>query len=437
MTANAGYHVYNTGDVLTAAQVQYNLQNQTIMWFATTSARDTALTGVLVDGLCAYTPATGAMIYNGTTWIPYAPLTTKGDVYGFSTLPVRVPVGTNGQVLTADSTQASGLNWTGASGATSFTYRYQPGFTPTGFSSNGTTIWIAYGTAGNLASSTDSGVTWTNRTSGFGANAIYFVAYNGGTFVAVGGNGLISTSTDGITWTARTANVSTNALYHVAFLNSQWVAVGAGAAGGTGGVTTSPTGTTWTKRTTPGSTSATLYAVGYGNGYYVAVGTYNSTAAIASTDGITWVTTGLISGANTFTFVYYNGTYWIANTDTGNNTYFTNGLPTGAWTSSSVNRAFYSTNSATTSAFCYVSVYGEYIYYPVTINATSTPVNYLTAIYKSSTAYNATSGTAAYSGSPILVGSLSAGSLNGGVIPYVDPTGKIIIYLNSSIMTSF
>jgi len=46
-----------------------------------------------------------------------SPLTTKGDLYGFSTLDARIPIGTNNQVLTADSAQGLGLKWaTPASG---------------------------------------------------------------------------------------------------------------------------------------------------------------------------------------------------------------------------------------------------------------------------------------------------------------------------------
>ena len=40
-----------------------------------------------------------------------APTTTKGDLSGFSTLQARIPIGTNTQVLTADSTEALGLKW--------------------------------------------------------------------------------------------------------------------------------------------------------------------------------------------------------------------------------------------------------------------------------------------------------------------------------------
>jgi hypothetical protein len=43
------------------------------------------------------------------------PVTTKGDVFTFSTIPTRLGVGANNTVLTADSTAATGLKWAAAS----------------------------------------------------------------------------------------------------------------------------------------------------------------------------------------------------------------------------------------------------------------------------------------------------------------------------------
>ena len=45
-----------------------------------------------------------------------SPLTTKGDLFGFSTVNARIPIGTNNQVLTADSSQTLGLKWATAPG---------------------------------------------------------------------------------------------------------------------------------------------------------------------------------------------------------------------------------------------------------------------------------------------------------------------------------
>jgi len=82
MTANAGYHLYNTGDVLTAAQVQFNLQNQTVMYFATASARTTAIGSVTVEGMVTYIPANGLEYYNGTAWTG---VSNPGDITAVNT----------------------------------------------------------------------------------------------------------------------------------------------------------------------------------------------------------------------------------------------------------------------------------------------------------------------------------------------------------------
>ena len=44
------------------------------------------------------------------------PLTTKGDLFGFDTADARIPVGTNGHILTADSTQSLGVKWAAPAG---------------------------------------------------------------------------------------------------------------------------------------------------------------------------------------------------------------------------------------------------------------------------------------------------------------------------------
>jgi len=82
MTANAGYHLYNTGDVLTAAQVQFNLQNQTVMYFATSAARTTAIGSVTVEGMVTYIPANGLEYYNGTAWTG---VSNPGDITAVNT----------------------------------------------------------------------------------------------------------------------------------------------------------------------------------------------------------------------------------------------------------------------------------------------------------------------------------------------------------------
>ena len=49
-----------------------------------------------------------------TTTADVTPLTTKGDLFTFTTVDARLGVGANGTVLTADSAEATGLKWAAA-----------------------------------------------------------------------------------------------------------------------------------------------------------------------------------------------------------------------------------------------------------------------------------------------------------------------------------
>ena len=50
-------------------------------------------------------------------------LTAKGDIFTYSTHPDVLTVGADGQFLVADSTQATGLNWSAI--ATNFSYEFR------------------------------------------------------------------------------------------------------------------------------------------------------------------------------------------------------------------------------------------------------------------------------------------------------------------------
>ena len=60
------------------------------------------------------------------TWavVDASPLTTKGDVYTYSTGNARLGVGANGLVLTADSTTSTGLSWASGGGGASAVHAF-------------------------------------------------------------------------------------------------------------------------------------------------------------------------------------------------------------------------------------------------------------------------------------------------------------------------
>lgn len=65
----SGYKDFVAGDPLTAAQVDGYLMRQSVMVFASASARDAALSGVLVEGMTCYISDTNlTTTYDGAAW---------------------------------------------------------------------------------------------------------------------------------------------------------------------------------------------------------------------------------------------------------------------------------------------------------------------------------------------------------------------------------
>lgn len=67
--AGAGYKLFVNGNTLSATDLNTYLNQQTIMVFANTGARDSALTGVLSEGMHCYIIGTGRQTYNGSAWV--------------------------------------------------------------------------------------------------------------------------------------------------------------------------------------------------------------------------------------------------------------------------------------------------------------------------------------------------------------------------------
>jgi hypothetical protein len=149
MAAGLGFKTFNTGDVLSAADVNGYLM-QGVLVFADATARDAAITSPQ-EGQFAYTKDNNSLwYYSGSAWVASGAtgdiegvtagvgisgggtsgtvtitnsmataIDAKGDLVvgtGADTFSRLAVGGTNGHVLTVDSTEATGMKWAAAGG---------------------------------------------------------------------------------------------------------------------------------------------------------------------------------------------------------------------------------------------------------------------------------------------------------------------------------
>lgn len=95
-----------------------------------------------------------------------SPLTTKGDIVGFSTVNARVPVGSDTQVLTADSAQTLGVKWaTPTTGTVTSVAATVPGILTISGSPITTTGTLAIGATG-----TSGGIPYFSSSTGLASS---------------------------------------------------------------------------------------------------------------------------------------------------------------------------------------------------------------------------------------------------------------------------
>jgi len=77
--AGAGYKTFNSGDILSASDVNTYLMQQSIPVFATSAARDAAIAAPS-KGMQVYLSSTASLFsYNGTVWLPVAPYSIESS----------------------------------------------------------------------------------------------------------------------------------------------------------------------------------------------------------------------------------------------------------------------------------------------------------------------------------------------------------------------
>jgi len=197
--------------------------------------------------------------------------------------------------------------------------------------------FVAGGTGGKMATSTD-GIRWTTVSDNkLGDYPIYVIAYGNGRFVVSSAFSKMAISTNGTTWTAASNDIFVNQIIitAIAYGNNKFVAVGS-----RGRMATSTDGATWTAVSNNVFSTAfdtSIYTIAYGNNRFVAGGTGGKMAT--STNGTSWtaVDVGRIFGTSTIVEIAYGNGKFVASASDGKLATSTDGT---TWTAVDVSRIF-------------------------------------------------------------------------------------------------
>lgn len=233
---------------------------------------------------------------DGVTWAQQvSPVTNKLSGICYSS-GLYVAVGSRGMILTSSNGVSWAVHNTGApydlNGVTPPYWRF------------GATNFVAVGDSGTILTSYD-GLAWTARYSGL------FVRLNGVTsgtsnegYLAVGDAGTLATTSDsGMTWTARSSGVAAD-LYSAGIEDSQALTRVIDVTGDGGTLLTSTDAIQWTAGIS--GTTAPLRSITYGKGAFVCVGDSGSIQA-----GVPWMTLAKVTSMELHAIAHVNSDYVI------------------------------------------------------------------------------------------------------------------------------
>jgi hypothetical protein len=172
--AQLGFVNFVAGNVLSEAQID-GIMRQTTMCFASTAARDSALSGTLEEGMFAYTnDANSVWFYDGAEWVPFStPWTSYTPTWSNLTVGNGTQVGRYRYVNGSISFRGSLTFGTTTSVTGSFTGVIPNSETADAIESVGTISVSDTGTANYVGVGYCNGTTgWTCRFNGSGNSGL-------------------------------------------------------------------------------------------------------------------------------------------------------------------------------------------------------------------------------------------------------------------------